>query len=73
MMLMNEGEVFCITSFNDWMPSRMKTERTLNLERYPMDTPEDEIPKFVKAMDHSTVLYAQMVPPGYHYFYFVRD
>ena len=29
-----EGEIFVVSSFNDWMPTRMKTLRTLNLERY---------------------------------------
>ena len=62
-----------MASFNDWMPTRMKTLRTLNLERFPMDTPEDEIPKQMLLLDNQVALYAQMVPPGDHYFYFVRD
>ena len=68
-----ENEVFCIASFNDWMPARMKTLRRLNLERYQMSTKEDEIPKFVKSLDNVTMLCSSMVPPGEHYFYFVRD
>lgn len=38
-----QDDVFCVASFNDWMPMRMKTQLVLKLERYPMDYP-DEIP-----------------------------
>jgi len=30
----NEKEIFCVASFNDWMPQRMKTLRTLNIEKF---------------------------------------
>ena len=51
----------------------MKTMRTLTLERFPMDTPEEEIPRQMLMLDNQVALYASMVPPGDHYFYFVRD
>ena len=35
-------ELYVVCSFNDWMPMRMKTNRTLNLEKYPIN--KDEIP-----------------------------
>ena len=68
-----EGEIFCVASFSDWMPMRMKSLRKLNMEKFPMDTIEADIPKKIKTLDTQVVLCAQMVPPGYHYFYFVKD
>ena len=47
-----EKEVFVVASFNDWMPTRMKTIRTLTLEKFPMDTPEEEIPKQMFMLDN---------------------
>lgn len=52
---------------------RMKTLRRLNFERFNMDTEETEIKKSQFMLDNQVVLAAQMVPPGFHYFYFVRD
>ena len=70
-----DKEIYVVASFNDWMPMRMKTLRTLNLERYPMDqgANEVEIPRAVFLLDDTIALYASMVPPGTHYFYFVRS
>jgi hypothetical protein len=67
-----EKEIYCVASFNDWQPSRMKTLRTLNLEKYPVHD-EEVVPKHVFMLDNTVVLYANMVPPGQHYFYFVKD
>ena len=53
-----EKDIFVVASFNDWMPCRMKTLRTMHLERFPMDTEENEIPKSVKTMDNTMALYA---------------
>ena len=50
----------------------MKTSRTLNLEKYPVFD-EEAVPKNIFMLDNTVVLYANMVPPGTHYFYFVRD
>ena len=38
-----EKELYVVASFNDWMPQRMKTNRTLNLEKYPVY--DEEIPR----------------------------
>ena len=43
------------------------------LERYPIEYPLNEIPKQIFTMDNVAKLSAQMVPPGYHYFYFARE
>lgn len=67
-----EKEIYVVASFNDWQPSRMKTLRTLNLEKYPVFD-EEVVPKHVFMLDNTIVLYGNMVPPGTHYFYFVRD
>jgi len=66
-------EIFCVASFNDWTPCRMKTLRTLTLERFQMDTEEPDVPKTIKALNNQVALYGSMVAPGVHYFYFVRD
>lgn len=50
----------------------MKTLRTLNLEKFPLNE-DDAVPKHVFLLDNTVVLYANMVPPGTHYFYFVKD
>ena len=52
---------------------RMKTLRRLTLERFPMDTEEANIPKATFHLDNTVLLHAKMVPPGFHYFYFVRE
>ena len=38
-------EVYCIASFNDWMPMRMKTALMLRLERYPLNYDVSDIPQ----------------------------
>ena len=60
-----------VTSFNDWMPIKLKTMRTLALEKHSVG--EERVPKTVFMMDHHILLYAAMAPPGQHFFYFVRE
>ena len=57
-----EGLVYVVASFNDWIPMRMKTERTLNLEKY--DIHDEEIPEEYYTLDDTIFLYGSMVPPG---------
>ena len=52
---------------------RMKTARIMKLERLAVDIPVDEIPRHVYTMDNMTNICAAMVPPGTHYFYFVKE
>lgn len=61
-----------VTSFNDWMPQRMKTMRQLQLEKFPV-LDEEAVPKNVLNLDNTVQLYANMIPPGTHFFYFVKD
>ena len=51
----------------------MKTLRTLNIEKFSLDTAEDDVPKKVITLDNHVYLSSSMVPPGQHYFYFVRE
>lgn len=67
-----EKEIYVVASFNEWMPARMKTLRTLNLEKYPVFD-EEAVPKHVFMLDNTVLLYGNMVPPGTHFFYFVKD
>lgn len=69
----DEKEIYFVSSFNDWMPMRMKTIRTLNLERFPTDTLQIDIPRSVFMLDNTILLYSSMVPPGNHFFYFVAE
>ena len=71
-----------MTSFTDWLPIELKTMRTLRLEKEPPkyekkkrrdDDSEDEFPLEYLDEDDTIRLYAQMCPPGYHYFYFMRE
>ena len=64
------------------MPVQLKTMRTLRLEKEPPkyakkrhrdDDSEDEFPLEYLDEDDTIRLYAQMAPPGYHYFYFMRE
>ena len=41
---------------------RMKTDRTLGLEKYALDA--EDIPREVYVRDDMTAIYASMVPPG---------
>ena len=50
----------------------MKTVRTLSLERYG-PTEDDDIPDHLYALDDKQLLWANMVPPGFHYFFFARE
>jgi hypothetical protein len=62
-------EVFLMASFNDWMPVRLKTKRELTFEKL---NPDEPIPKATFVLDNHIFLYANYVPPGKHYFYFVQ-
>lgn len=59
-----------IASFNDWMPVKMKTRRELTFEKL---NPDEPIPKATFVLDNHMMLYANYVPPGTHYFYFVWE
>ena len=59
-----------MASFNDWMPVRLKTKRELTFEKL---NPEEPIPKATFVLDNYIFLYANYVPPGKHFFYFVKD
>ena len=64
-------ELYIVASFNDWTPMRMKTQRTLYLEKYALS--DEDIPKEIFLYDNIVSLYANMVPPGRHYFYMCRE
>jgi hypothetical protein len=51
------------------MPIKMKTRRSLALEKIPMNEPA---PPVVLNIDNTSLLYANFVSPGHHYFYFVQ-
>jgi hypothetical protein len=65
-------DISVVTSFTDWMPIAMKTQRTLVLEQTAPDK-HDEIAEHLFEEDDTIMLYARMAPPGYHYFYFVKE
>ena len=48
----NQQVVQCVASFNDWMPIRMKTLRTLNMEKFSLDIEENEINKKTYLLDN---------------------
>ena len=50
---------------------RMKTLRTLHLEKYAIN--DEDIPKEIFLYDNITSLYANMVPPGRHFFYLCKE
>ena len=56
-----------MASFNDWFPMRMKTLRAIRLEKYEVD--DEDIPRDIFMLDNKKSIYANMVPPGSHYFY----
>jgi len=64
------AKIFCVASFNDWMPVEMKTIRSLTLEKTTFSEPA-ALGTF--HLDNSIKLYANMVSPGPHYFFFVRE
>ena len=66
-------DVMCCASFNDWIPMRMKTARIMKLEKLAVDMSPDDIPRHVYQMDNMTNMCGAMVPPGTHYFYFVKE
>ena len=66
-----EKELFVVASFNDWMPMRLKTNRAINLEKYPVY--DEDIPREIFQLDNSIAVYANMVPPGQHFFYLCQQ
>ena len=66
-----QPELYIIASFNDWQPMRMKTLRTLHLEKYAIN--DEDIPKEIFLYDNITSIYANMVPPGRHFFYLCKE
>jgi len=46
---------------------RMKTERAVRLEKYEVE--DEDIPRDIFMMDNKILIYANMVPPGQHFFY----
>jgi hypothetical protein len=61
--------MFVVGSFQDWMPIKMKTRRVLAIEKIPMAEPA---PATVLNIDNTSLMYAEFVKPGFHYFYFVQ-
>lgn len=62
-------DVYFVGSCNDWMPTKMKSKRRLALEKIPMG---ENAPASILNIDNITIMYANMVAPGHHYFYFVQ-
>jgi hypothetical protein len=62
-------DVFLISSAYDWLPMKMKTKRRLTLEKVNMG---DTAPPTILNVDNTTLVYANFVAPGHHYFYFVQ-
>lgn len=63
-------QIFLYASFNDWMPVRLKTKRELVFEKL---NPDEPIPKATFVLDNWVFLYANYVPPGKHFFFFLRQ
>ena len=53
----------------DWMPVKMKTLRTLAIEKVHM---QEEAPPLILTLDNVSMIFANFVAPGNHYFYFVQ-
>ena len=62
--------IYLVGSFNDWMPVKLKTQRELTMEKI---NPDEPIPKSVFVLDNLIHLHANYMPPGKHYFYFVKE
>jgi len=63
------SEVYIIASCCDWMPVKMKTKRHLLLEKIPMMEPA---PVTILNVDNANLIYANLVAPGFHYFYMIQ-
>jgi hypothetical protein len=63
------NDTFFVSSCCDWMPQKMKTKRRLAIEKLPMHEPA---PSTILNIDNTELIYANMVSPGFHYFYFVQ-
>ena len=50
---------------------RMKTRRALSLEKYTLE--DEDIPRDIFLLDNTVDMYANMVPPGQHFFYFAIE
>jgi hypothetical protein len=62
-------QITLVGSFNDWMPVKMKTLRQLTFEKL---NPGEPIPKRTFVLDNKVLLHANYMPPGEHYFYFIK-
>ena len=49
----------------------MKTRRALSLEKYTLD--DEDIPRDIFLLDNKIDMYANMVPPGIHFFFFAIE
>jgi hypothetical protein len=65
---MDQEDIYFISSACEWMPIKMKTMRTLAIEKISMT---DAAPPATLNFDNTSVLYSNFVPAGHHYFYFV--
>lgn len=63
------GDIFLMASCNDWLPIKMKTKRLLALEKVGF---YENAPPTILNNDNVTLLFANYVAPGPHYFYFVQ-
>lgn len=52
------------------MPVQLKTKRELTFEKL---NPDEPIPKATFVLDNWIKIFANYVPPGLHYFYFVYE
>ena len=53
----------------DWLPVKLKTKRILTIEKLNMN---EGAPANILNVDNEILIYANLVAPGYHYFYFVQ-
>ena len=67
--LPNKQDIYIVGSFNDWMPVKLKTQRELTMEKI---NPDEPIPKSTFVIDNHIFVHANYMPPGKHYFYFVK-
>lgn len=63
-----QTDVFFVSSACDWLPIKMKTKRILTIEKLNMN---ENAPPNILNVDNEILIYANLIAPGYHYFYFV--
>jgi len=68
--LADKKQAYLMASFNDWLPYKLKTKRELTFEKL---NPDEPIPKATFVLDNLIYLFGNYVPPGKHYFYFVKE